>query len=135
MRSSSRVSSSTSLSLRSCSSENASSSAGSRYPRSSARPPSAFAWSESSSSCSWFCVNCPFQLLLCDLRPPSHCRWHSLLFPGGTALWGRSAPATTQCPLLFRCRRLFGLRANGKIELDLVLVVQDEPGTKRFAVP
>jgi hypothetical protein len=27
------------------------------------------------------------------------------------------------------------LRANRKLELDLVLVIQDEPGTKRFAVP
>src|SRR5439155_26721530 len=41
---------------------------------------------------------------------------------------------TRPCPLLFRGRRLFGLRAHGKLELDLVLVVQDEPRTKRFAV-
>ena len=45
-----------------------------------------------------------------------------------------SEPATRPCSLLFRRRRLFGLRANREVELDLVLVVQDEPGTKRFAV-
>src|SRR5205823_631161 len=48
---------------------------------------------------------------------------------------GGSETGTRPCPLLFRRRRLFGLRTHGKLELDLVLVVQDEPRTKRFAVP
>src|SRR5437660_7959663 len=40
---------------------------------------------------------------------------------------------TRPCSLLFRRRRLFGLRADGELELDLVLIVQDEPRPKRFA--
>src|SRR5262249_8153990 len=40
---------------------------------------------------------------------------------------------TRPCFVLFRRRRLFGLRAHGEFELDLVLVVQDEPRPKRFA--
>ena len=116
------------------------------WPRSSAASTRERAPSVSSSSEICCCVNCgssPFPTfpVCCTVRRRPVIEFIEVLTVGRVSCCFQEEAArycdllrkTSPRVCLFRCCGLFRSRPSRKLELDLALIIQDEPCTKRFA--